>query len=336
MATSIEELRDYTINEKSQVYFVDFDNRDDELSSIDQNIITGDIIVYTLQVNNKKKIRRLDVRQKDGTFETMLDVSPNTRNIFCYNLEFSDVRLISESGESFDYYVYGGGGGSIAVKMLQHYPDTENSVLADAKYIYLEGLKLADLQDGDTIRIKLFNDFQTTRVTFFKIEDKFFLADTTIKSSYGSLINIGNSRGVVLQGNYAFDFVYNSKALALSTTHGNAGYVVYDSEANITDILPDAFCCINQRYENDDMTIDFGSIRSDSLKIYKVPDSNNVYNIPFYKTFFSADQQYYYRSQSVLLTAISSNPDEDVTSLAKLISISDKSFTVKLKQNVTV
>lgn len=242
----VESLINYTIAMKNQIHFIE-DNEDNiedfdianYFNSLNEEIVPGDIIIFTRNNGTTNLISKVKKVLDNEIYFTLIEMNPASRNIYCYDIGNNDIKSVSDSGENFDFYVYGHGGGQIVVRVLVHYGysnSSDSTTYSDAYFIDLNSIDISTLQEGDTIRLKCSNTLEHKNVAFFKIGDKFFLTDTFSVWYYDSsnvhIHNDGNSQGISLYNNSVFDFVYLKNALSISEDLGPAGYITYDSKGN--------------------------------------------------------------------------------------------------------
>ena len=217
------DLKNYTVTTKNQIMFCDSNISTEDFKKIDAILRTNDVVVY-LKNTESTEIQKIDVKQENGSYLTIFTNISTKNNVYYYEISDNDIAEIGESNK-FDYYVYGTGGtGSIVIR---------NKITFGANSYYYEfnDINTVDeLKDGDVFIIKTLNTGDKN-IGFFKIGKQFFATNhndvnyiTSEVTSYKTYI-----------------FVYDSKALSLSTTYGDAGYIVYDSDGTELNVLPNGF-----------------------------------------------------------------------------------------------
>lgn len=217
------DLKNYTVTTKNQIMFCDSNISTEDFKKIDAILRTNDVAVY-LKNTEPTEIDKIDVKQENGSYLTIFTNISTKNNVHYYEISDNDIAEIGESNK-FSYYVYGTGGtGSIVIR-------TKTTFGANSYYYEFNDINTVDeLKDGDVFIIKTLNTGDKN-IGFFKIGEQFFATNhndvnyiTSAVTSYKTYI-----------------FVYDSKALSLSATYGDAGYIVYDSDGTELSVLPNGF-----------------------------------------------------------------------------------------------
>lgn len=267
----IEELMNYTITTKNQIHYCDIDISEDEFNALDTNLVEGDMLIYTESDDLNTMIRMIRVKQSDGSYETIYQIVTNIpmSNTFYFDVNEDDIVLFENSTENFDYYNYGHTEAfGIVTKSKFNFSST--SQYKDKGYIDLsDKIDVSALKDGDIVSIRYISNGDKKNLTFFKIENIFYLVDC----SRG-----GNINGLNLSENNVYNFVYDSDALGYSSSYGNAGYIVYDDLGNESDIIPSGFISNNCTASNTEYTniYDFSSVKEALDSILPNTPTKNV------------------------------------------------------------
>lgn len=218
------DLKNYTVTTKNQIMFCDSNISTEDFKKIDAILRTNDVVVY-LKNTEPTEIQKIDVKQENGSYLTIFTNISTKNNVYYYEISDNDIAEIGESNK-FDYYVYGTGG-TVGIVIR-----TKITFGANSYYYEFNDINTVDeLKDGDVFIIKTLNTGDKN-IDFFKIGEQFFATNhndvnyiTSAVTSYKTYI-----------------FVYDSKALSLSATYGDAGYIVYDSDGTTElNVLPNGF-----------------------------------------------------------------------------------------------
>lgn len=267
----VNDLRNYLIDKKHQIYFIDKDNDEEELNAILDNLVKGDIVVETTTTffgaAKYNTIYRTYIADDTGITSFTHNYNVN----YGYTITESDIKIANE----VTYH--------IVIKLTNNTYTTTDSNLSSARYLELN---IEDIKDGD--EIVLFNTglsgisinyilLNGTPVSFYK------------NSSMGTSVTIKNKNYICLK--------YQSKLGYFDNTHVSGikmndiivqdGFYVYDNDKLYKDKYDFEYCYDvlfgNSSWSDDKinyslLTSTFSDIINNSnLKLIKL--SNNLYNI---------------------------------------------------------
>lgn len=218
------DLKNYTVATKNQIMFCNSNISTEDFAKIDAVLRTNDVVVY-LKNTEPTEIDKIDVKQENGTYLTIFTNVSTKNNVYRYEISENDIAEIGESNK-FGYYVYSTGGtGNIVIRI-------KTTFGANSYYYEFNDINTVDeLKDGDVFIIKTLNTGDKN-INFFKIGEHFFATNHNDVNYLTSAITSYKT----------YIFVYDSKALSLSATYGDAGYIVYDTDGTTElNVLPNGF-----------------------------------------------------------------------------------------------
>lgn len=209
-AQYVEDLKNYTIAVKNQIFFCDINISNEEFDKLYGDIAEGDVIVYTDTQDEYTIFKSIMVKQGDGSYQTVIKFGNST-----YYIEITDddIYSLEETGEIFG---------------IEYTPTSSANIspliynISSGNYIDLSNISY--ITNGDVVSINYLAS--SMEINYFKINEKFYF------------INSSSNKYGVLFARYAVkDFVFCQDGASNITTPITGGYynglLTYDNEGNI-------------------------------------------------------------------------------------------------------
>lgn len=232
----VEDLRNYTIAVKNQVFFCDVNITNNEFNQLYSDLSVGDIIIFTEIVDGNKIFKCIKVKQANGSYQTVVKIGIST-----YYIEITDddIYSLEETGESVNTVFHMGAKDSVSTNTSGNYLNLSE---LDAE--------IKNLNDGDTISIRYIGIGNT--IDYFKLNDKFYLIDMRRKSqSQGGYLR---NKSISLTRDTICDFIFSINGLSkisetLVSGNRDGGIVTCDKNGNIIDENMSLFIPKNYEYD---------------------------------------------------------------------------------------
>lgn len=235
----VEDLKNYTIAVKNQVFFCDINISKEEFDTLYGDIAEGDIIVYTDTQGEYTVFKNIVVKQSDGSYQTVIKFGNST-----YYIEITDddIYSLEETGEEIKCYysVY---------EEESHAYHKETESFNTGTYVNIENSDIECFNDGDVLSIRYTkttavnpSTFSLTKmIDYFKINGKFYLINYKRTDSSATLTKAETDCLLIMDS--VHDFIFSFNGLNKINTNGkyNLGIATFDDEGNMTDLNASLF-----------------------------------------------------------------------------------------------